>query len=386
MAKSPLGDLGVEKQNNKNYKNMRMKYYILSLLAISFLLQACNSDTPQVQERNELKLTASTETIVLDKDKQEDTVLTFSWNKATDIGSEYTFSYLFQIDIADNNFATATDYVTLGENESFSFTAGQLYDLIVEKWGMTAGEPVYIEARVAAKVNGPYFVYPEVAETKVQITTFVLESQPLYMLGTATDAGMDPANAIQMTELSNGRLYEWKGKLNVGNFKFITTLDSMLPSYNRGEDDYSLVKRTEEGQPDDYFDVKEAGTYYISLSLKDMTVNYQLSKYDNLYIVGDATDAGWDFKITMVQDKQNLNIFTYQGNLKEGELKIITGSKWEDPTFRPLVADGTIESGKVQLTSNPPDPDLKWKVTSDKVGKYLITLDTEALEIKFEKQ
>jgi len=361
----------------------KILYYISLLIAIAFVAQSCKEDSDQVQERSELKLDASAESIVLDKNNQQENVLTFSWNKATDIGSEYTFSYLFQIDIADNNFATATDYVTLDENGSCSFTAGQLYDLIVEKWGMTAGEPVYIEARVAAKVNGPKFVYPEIAETKVQITTFVLESQPLYMLGTATAAGMDSAKAVQMTEVSNGRLYEWNGKLNVGNLKFITTLGSMLPSYNKGEDNFSLVKRTDDSEPDDCFEINDAGTYYISLSLKNMTVNIQQSKYDNIYIVGDGCDAGWDFNTTMVQDKNNLNIFTYQGNLKAGELKFITGAHWEDPTFRPFVADAPIENGKVQLIT---DPDLKWRVTSDKVGKYLITLDTDALEIKFEKQ
>ena len=365
---------------------MKIRYHLLLLLIIGFWGQACDSDTPQTPERNELKLTASTEIVVLEGDNSEELVLTFSWNRAANIGNEYTFSYLFQIDIADNNFATATDYVILAENGSYSFTASQLYDLIVEKWGMTAGQPVYIEARVAAKVDGPKFVYPEIAMTKVQVTTFVLESKPLYMIGTATDAGMDPSKAIPMTELSNGRLYDWKGKLKAGNLKFISILGSMLPSYNKDEDNNSLTERTDESEPDEYFEIKEAGTYYIQVSLKDMTVIYQQSKYDALYIVGDACDGGWNFNTTMQQDKNNLNIFTYSGNLKEGELKIIAGTRWEDPTFRPFVADAPIENGKVQLTSNPPDPDLKWRVTSDKTGRYLITLDIDAMQIKFEKQ
>lgn len=381
--------VGLEnKCNNKIYRNMKMKYHLFLFLIIGFLLQACNDDTSQVvPERNELKLTASAETIVLDKDKEAETVLTFSWNKATDIGSEYTFSYLFQIDIADNNFATATDYVVLAENESYSFTAGQLYDFIVEEWGMTAGQPVYIEARVAAKVDGPKFVYPEIAMTKVLITTFIPDSKPLYMLGTATTAGMDPLKAILMTEVSNGRLYEWNGKLEAGSLKFITTLGSMLPSYNRGEDNLSLVERTDENEPDDYFEIKEAGSYYIKLSLKNKTVSFQQSKFEALYIVGDGCDAGWSFNTRMEQDKVNLNIFTYLGDLKTGgesAFKIIAGTNWEDPTFRPLVADAPIENGKVQLTTT--GADLKWKVTTDKAGKYLVTLDVDELEITFEKQ
>ena len=365
---------------------MKMKYNLLLFLIIGFLMPSCKSDSSQTPERNQLNLNVSADAVVLNKDKQDEIALTFSWNKATDIGSEYTFSYLFQIDIADNNFATATDYVTLGENGTYSFTAGQLYDLIVEKWGMTAGQPVYIEARVAARVDGPKFVYPEIATARVEVTTFVLDSKPLYLLGTATDAGLDPSKAILMNEISNGRLYEWDGQLQAGNFKFISVLGSMLPSYNKGASDSTLLLRADESEPDEYFEIKEAGKYYINLSLRNMTISCQQSKYDALYLVGDGCDAGWAFNITMVQDKTNMNIFTYLGNLGAGEIKIIAGTHWEDPTFRPFEADAPIDDGEVQLTSNPPDPDLKWMVTSDRAGRYLITLDVDAMQIKFEKQ
>ena len=172
-----------------------------------------------------------------------------------------------------------------------------------------------------------------------------------------------------------------------GGFKFITTLGQALPSYNKGADNSSVVKRTSETEADDLFQINEAGLYYIYLSLKDMTISYKKLLYENLYLVGNATAAGWDIEkvIAMTPDNLNPNIFTYQGALQEGELKILAQRKFDGTTFKPLVPDGSIESTDVQVTPGE-QPDYKWKITAEQAGLYKITLDTEKMEIKLEKQ
>lgn len=366
---------------------MKTIYHILFSLLFVLAFVGCDDDDDKVIERNQLKLTASAQSVTLTPDATDDEIISFSWNEATSLGADYTFSYLFQIDIADNNFQSATDVRTFGPNESISYSSAELYDLIVEKWGKTAGEAVYVEARVAAKVEGPKFKYPEIATTKVQITTYKPTSQPLYITGTATTGGTDLNAAEKITELSNGRLYNWRGQLKQGGFKFITTLGQALPSYNKGADNSSVVKRTSETEADDLFQINEAGLYYIYLSLKDMTISYKKLLYENLYLVGNATAAGWDIEkiIAMTPDDLNPNIFTYQGALQEGELKILAQRKFDGTTFKPLVENGSIESTDVQV---PPgeQPDYKWKITAEQAGLYKITLDTEKMEIKFEKQ
>jgi len=149
-----------------------------------------------------------------------------------------------------------------------------------------------------------------------------------------------------------------------------------------------LVKRTDESEPDNYFEITEPGKYFIRLSLKNMTVNYQMSKFDVLYIVGNGCDAGWTHPFTtpMEQNKDSLHLFTYLGDLKvdnESEIKIVAGTDWSHPTFRPLTNGAPIENGPVVLTTSPDD---KWKVTASTAGRYLITLDVNAMEAKFEKQ
>ena len=369
---------------------MKFRKYISLLLATVLLSVAtsCSDKNDSEPIRDQLVLHSSDTDLKLTEDMGDEPVLTFSWNTATSLGSDYTFTYLFQIDIADNEFATATEPVELGENSSVSYTASELYNLIVEKWGRTAGQPVRIEARVAAKVDGPYFKYPEIATTIVTVTTYVPASRSLYITGTATEGGEDLNNAIMLDELSNGRIYSWRGTLKPGTFKFITELGQEFPSYNMGSDIHSLVVRIDPSQPDNLFEIFEEGTYSIYISLVDMTINYAKMTYDHLYLVGNATEAGWDTGAApeLTPDPISPNIFTYTGPLFEGELKILAQRDFGGTTLKPLREHADIfMDTDIQITPGE-QPDYKWDVTADQAGTYKITVDVDNLTIKFEKQ
>lgn len=369
---------------------MNLRKYIPALVAAMLMpLAACSDDSSDVNiERNQLVITPSVEEVVLVETDDDTPALSFSWNTATSLGPDYSFTYLFQMDVADNEFATATDIEIVEPNGTIGFTAGELYNLIVEKWGRAAGQPVRIEARIAAKVDGPYFKYPEIAQATATVTTFLPVSRPLYITGSATPGGTDLNQAVMLNELSNGRVYSWRGKLVPGKFKFITELGRELPSYNKGADIRTLVRRDEASQADDQFEAFEEGTYSINLSLSNMTISYAKVLYDHLYLVGNATVGGWDTAKMpeMVPDNLNPNIFVYTGPLYEGELKILAQRSFGGTTIKPLKADADINAD-TQVQVNPGEnPDYKWKVTADQAGNYKITLDVEALTINFEKQ
>lgn len=363
-------------------------YWSLLLASLCLPMTSCSDDDDNTPERNQLEINPSAPSVVLDETDENATALTFSWNTAASLGKDYTFTYLFQVDVADNEFATATDPVEVEGNGSYSFTAAELYNLIVEKWGRTAGQPVRIEARVAAKVNGPYFKYPEVASTIATVTTFLPQSRPLYITGTATPGATDLDAATQMTEVSNGRIYTYRGNLSAGTFKFITTPGQELPSYNKGDDNRTLVYRTEASQPDDLFEAFEAGTYSIYLSLTDMTISYAKVLYEHLYLIGNATVGEWDTAKApeFTPDNLNPNLFTYTGPIGEGEIKILAQRDFGGTTIKPLVPDANINSDTTVQVTPGEQPDYKWKVTADQAGTYKITLDMEALTINFEKQ
>lgn len=363
--------------------------YNLLLTLIVFFFIGCQEEKEIIPERNQLKIWTTDELVVLDQNKLDEDVLTFTWNKAQEIGSEYSFTYSLRLDIADNQFETGIDPIIVADGVySYSFKTGELYDYIVEKWHGVAGQVTQIEARIVAKVNGPKFMYPEIATTKVSVQTYLPASEPLYILGTATDAGMDPGKALLMNEISNGKIYSWKGQLKSGDFKFITQNTSLLPSLNRGEEDSILVVRNSDTVPDNYFSINQPGLYYIYLSKKTMKINISLLKYQMVYLVGNATSIDWniDKAIEMTPDPLIPSIFTVQTTLKEGELKMPTEKSWSSPTFRPMEANGSIDKTDTQVSSAADGAaDLKWKVTATQAGTYKITLDTEKNKIYFDK-
>ncbi len=122
---------------------------------------------------------------------------------------------------------------------------------------------------------------------------------------------------------------------------------------------------------------------------KDITV-YNIPEYENLYLVGNATPAGWDIDnpTPMIVDPNDPFTFTWAGPLTVGEFKIpTTKGNWGCDFFMP-VTDGETDLSKttIQLVKGG-NPDKKWKITE--AGNYKITiniLDPGPYTIVFVKQ
>ena len=102
-----------------------------------------------------------------------------------------------------------------------------------------------------------------------------------------------------------------------------------------------------------------------------------------VYMVGDATPAGWDINSPTAMVK-NGDIFTYEGPLAVGEMKFPVEFRWDGPTYMAEEAGTDITAGgefTIVLSPNG-DPDNKFKVTA--AGNYKLTLDTKALKLKVE--
>ncbi|MBR5175220.1 MAG: SusF/SusE family outer membrane protein [Bacteroidales bacterium] len=102
-----------------------------------------------------------------------------------------------------------------------------------------------------------------------------------------------------------------------------------------------------------------------------------------VYMVGDATPAGWDINSPTAMVK-NGDIFTYEGPLTPGEMKFPVEFRWDGPTYMAEEAGTDITAGgdfTVVLSPNG-DPDNKFKVTA--AGNYKLTLDTKNLKLKVE--
>ena len=160
---------------------------------------------------------------------------------------------------------------------------------------------------------------------------------------------------------------------------------------------HTSVKQDGDGNLKDWFFGLEAGKsghYRITVNPFELTVKAEkLSSLPDkaeaiweegmVYMVGDATPAGWDINSPTAMVK-NGDIFTYEGPLAVGEMKFPVEFRWDGPTYMAEEAGTDITAGGEFTTVLSPngDPDNKFKVTA--AGNYKLTLDTKALKLKVE--
>lgn len=102
-------------------------------------------------------------------------------------------------------------------------------------------------------------------------------------------------------------------------------------------------------------------------------------KTSTLYMVGDATPAGWDINAptSFTATEEDPLIFIYEGLLNAGELKccLVTGS-WDASFIHPLMQGREISSSGISTETfqfYAGGDDLKWRVTE--AGTYRLTFD-----------
>ena len=327
-----------------------------------------------------LAVSASDSNFVLSQGNQNATAVTFNWTTGTNNGTNSSISYTFQIDKKGNNFASPLS-VDLGKQAYvLSYTTGQLNDSVRDHWGIAAGTPFDLEVRIIAKISGSS-LEPQVSNVKeITVTPYEPVSSKLYIIGGATLTGWDNNNSEALTpdpETPGGFIY--KGTLLPGSFKFITTLGSFLPSYNKGSDNTKLLYRTSDSDPDEQFTIDEASVYKISVDLIHLSIKIEklaASPYSKLWIIGDAVPKGWNISTpdSMVSNSYNSFIFKYNQILKAGEFKIPTAATGDFgvPFYMPLSNHPALTETGVQLVQNGGN-DFKWNITNP--GPYKITLN-----------
>lgn len=236
-----------------------------------------------------------------------------------------------------------------------------------------------------------------------------IETATLFMIGDATPGGwsMDDATAFTVSA-DNKYIFSWEGELVEGSMKactekdgtfscpFIrpTSADCQINASGVASPDFVYTTN-----PDDQWKVTEAGKYQITFNLENWTIRVKKVNGSEdaktpietatLFMIGDATPGGWsmDNAASFTVSADNKYVFSWEGNLNTGNLKICTekDGTFSCPFIRPesanceISAAGVASPGFVYTT----DPDDQWKVTE--AGKYRLTLDLEHWTIKAEK-
>ena len=151
------------------------------------------------------------------------------------------------------------------------------------------------------------------------------------------------------------------------------------------------VKLVQGGSPDNKWQITTAGAYKIKLNITPGANTIEIKPFTapaQLWIVGDATPAGWNINspTPLVKDAIDPYVFTYTGELKAGEFKIPTATgDWGTDFYMPVIANEGATSTEMKFVPGG-NPDNKWRITAAQAGLYKVTIDVLRETIKFEKQ
>lgn len=370
----------------QNRFKLIIKLFLFGLIAVA---AACskNLKAPEPQPLKTGTLSASADTVVIDAANPGGEATTLSWTAF----ANSLISYKVVLTSGSN-----TDTVTVPQNSaSKKFTNAELNGILVDKFSLPIGTASKIQAMVYATVttNGKTAVSNNIDLTVTPAPTGAAYNQ-LWIAGDATPNGWDINNPNQMVkDPTNSFQFKYNEVLNAGEFKIPTTTgnwstDYFMPPTNHPAITSTAVQLIPGGNPDNKWQITTGGAYKILLNISSSPFIRitPFTPYTKLWMVGDATSAGWNINdpVPMVPTAGNPYEFTYTGALNVGEFKIPTDTgNWGTDYFMPPANDaGITETNAVFIAGG--NPDNKWKITE--AGNYKVTLNQLYETIKIEKQ
>ena len=381
----------------KRLNKIRTRLLLMLAIFAGILSVSCESDElhdPSFDDiDDELGLRVSGSDLELEEQFINNEV-TFNWSTGTNNGTNSAISYSLAIDLAENDYSEPVMQPVEGENNRFSYSVdyGTLNNRLLEA-GLNAGETYSLKARITAEVATSGDI--QTAETSFSVTTFKPVSNKLFIVGDATPNGWDIANAVQLSASSSQRgMFTYEGPLTEGNFKFAVSQEDCFCQdfYTKHPDDDTAIVYNEGGSGEDIqWTITEEGNYKIRVDLLNKTISINAvegSPFDKLWMVGDATESGWniDSPAEFTQSSEESFIFTYKGNFNPGEFKIFAGplGDWCGEWYRPSQDDVPVQNGSVEQNAGC-EPDNTWLVTEETAGRYRVTINTIENTIKFEQ-
>lgn len=208
---------------------------------------------------------------------------------------------------------------------------------------------------------------------------------PMCIIGDATKYGWDKDKSSPLTQdgLNPSKFY-YSAWLNAGSFKFLKQNSDWVPSWNKGADETSVIKRVSSSDPDAAFTVATSGNYNLVLDTAAMTLNMTAMTettpipFNTLFIVGSASPNGWDVgkSIELIRNETNPFEFSYNGEMAIGEFKFPVNRNWGwNQDFFMKTSDTNMFLGT--------SPDSKWNISE--AGSYTITINVSSLTINIQK-
>ena len=217
-------------------------YQIMGLCSILGVATACNEDPEYFtldEQPDEMHIVASTDKLVLDKGKEDETAITFTWDAASSPVNETDLvTYSLRLYATANKSANNTDFYELDTDRKKSFTHDEL-NAIIGTW-VLPGQEVKVTAQVVCTVhNADKYIKPE--SSTVEFTVSGYEKYPTYIYIHMTDnEGKVSTQRLGQRSMGTG-IYEGTFDVTPCTYHFITVAGGDYPAYGNSGDDLHMV-------------------------------------------------------------------------------------------------------------------------------------------------
>ncbi|MFO7999582.1 MAG: SusE domain-containing protein [Bacteroidales bacterium] len=320
----------------------------------------------------------------------EDEPIVIQWSPASyAMASLPSVKYILQMDLADNNFANPIDLADT-EETTYETTVGRLNQRLMGM-GLSAGEEVQVSYRVYSYITrSSDHTYAHSSIVTAGLTPYedFVYVKPIYMLGNGTAAGWDNAAALEMYHIEDGEFALVARLREDGDMvKFISVLGAWAPQWGaqpggtsaEGELAYRPTEEVPDPNPITITDLTP-GDYRVVADTLNLT--YSITKTtEALYLLGNATTAGWDNVNALPLTREAPGIFSIVTTLTAGEdnaFKFIAVPGQWAPQYG-TDGEGTWESGKLVFRPTESEPDPPNLPAPPNTGSYLIEVNLSNL-------
>lgn len=343
---------------------------------------------------DEVTLSASKSEVAIDIADPSGETVTFSWAEETNAFIHY------KVVLSSGTRSSSVDVLT---DVSKEFTNSELNTILVDQLKLKIGESATVNVQVNAKITISDKTASSNTVTISVTPTNKVAASPAYtqlwIVGNATPNDWDIANPnVMVSDPTNIYQFRYNEVLNAGEFKIPVTTgnwgtDYYMPPVNHPPLSSTSVQLIAGGNPDNKWNIDNAGAYKILLNIGSSPfINITpFTPYENIYIVGDATAAGWDASdpIAMTVDAGNPNVFTWTGELASagrGQFRfLLTTGDLNGASFVAPTSNASLTA--TQLAFAPDGtPANNFKVKAGEEGTYTITVDQLKETISIVKQ
>lgn len=357
--------------------------FLLAGAALCCAVVSCQQKIDNEYSRHNftIKITASSEDIVLDESKPDETALTISWTPASEYGDDYTTTYLYTVDHTTSTASGVKEYEDEG-NFTRSYTNKELQDMLVGRFGQLTSTRSGLKFSITASFEGPRLIIPDEASVTVSVKTYGAKQ---FAADKVWLGGSVVAENVELTaNAGNPALYVWQGNLKAGELNFPVVYGDesnlIVPATDgqavTGTDamDAKIVDATEGGG----WKITTPDAYRVTLNFTTKTVAVvpvsSIIEIDKIYLAGTAAPAE-ETEVTKCLEKDGL--YAFRGELKAGTLwfpiefeqartvAIVSTSEFADGAAVPFSQTAT--SGAAAKA---------WNIPAD--GIYRVVIDTEA--------